>query len=140
MKRRKVFTSLSVLAAGVAGAGCLGQDNEESDQTPTPMPESTVSDDEAKLRAYEAETEHVREVVESTDCVSGSIEVGYPYSEFTSIEKRTEDGVIVSVEHPYWYTTEEGHEVHTESEATYIVTAETSERTEGSDIDDPCID
>lgn len=154
MKRRTVLTSFPIIASGIVGAGCLGRADEESEgtstpeqtptpeheQTPTPTPEYDVSDDEAKRQAYEAETEHVTEIVESSDCVSGGVGVGYPHTEFTSIEDRTEDGVYVSVDHPYWYTTDEGTHVHTGSQATYLVTTETAERIEGSEIADPCVD
>ncbi|AUX08106.1 hypothetical protein AArcSl_0453 [Halalkaliarchaeum desulfuricum] len=139
MNRRTILASLVASMSGVGLAGCLDSPSVTSndlDGTTTSTPE-TISKDEAKKRAYEAEEEFVIEIVKNAECVTSDVGTGYPYTEFTSIDDRTEEGVYVAVELPYWYKTGIAH-VHTKTQATYFVTDDTVERVDGDEVTIKC--
>lgn len=96
-----------------------------------------VSNGDAKERALSAEEDYIAEELESAACVESWGLTSYAGVEAEArVTNRTDDGVYVSVRHPYWYSTEEV-EADVGSEARYLVTGEATERVGGTEVS-PC--
>lgn len=111
------------LLVGLSVAGCLGG--------------PAVTADDAKERALAAEGDDVTARLENASCVDGWGLTSYAGVERTAtVTNRTADGVYVAVTQPYWYSTAR-EEADVGSEATYLVTADTVRRVDGTDVA-PC--
>lgn len=96
-----------------------------------------MTDEEAKERALTVEEDHITEQLENASCVSDWGLTAYGgIEENATVSNRTADGVRVEVTHPYWYSAEQD-EVDGGSNALYLVTAETVQRNNGTDVS-PC--
>ena len=120
---RTVALCLCCLLVSLSVAGCLGGPG--------------VSNGDAKERALSAEEDHIARQFENASCVEGWGLTSYAgVEEEATVTNRTADGVYVAVTHPYWYSTEDV-EADVGSEARYLVTADATERIDGTEVS-PC--
>ncbi|KTG27805.1 hypothetical protein [Haloferax profundi] len=151
--RRRILQLTGVaLASGIGLAGCLAEAPTGDSTTSTPaktteaqtatpaseteVPLADVSDDDAKARALAAEEAYLEAQLQNATCLLSWGTTPTTASKEAMVVERSADGIIVDVTHPYWYG-KENEEADSVSEAFYLVTETSVERTSGSDVS-PC--
>lgn len=96
-----------------------------------------IASDDARERALTAEEWHLHDRLSNASCVDGWGADSYAGVQVeATVINRTEAGVYVDVVHPFWYGTSEV-DADAVSEATYLVTTNTTRRVSGTDVS-PC--
>ncbi|WP_411966930.1 hypothetical protein [Haloferax sp. YSSS75] len=152
--RRRVLRNVgSVLVSVVGLAGCLGDESTGSDestetthsetmdlQTTTEFQTGTPQTEDAgptvEARALAAEERYLESRLQNASCLLSWGTTATTASEEATIVSRSDDGIVVDVTHPYWYS-KEGEEADIVSEAFYLVNETGVERTSGDDVS-PC--
>lgn len=124
--RRKILR-VSAVGLGIGVTGCTGVESSEPE----------VSNGTARSRALAAEESYLTEHLQNASCLEDWGTTATTVSKRATVTKRTSDGIYVEVTHPYWYYTQET-EADLGSDALYIVTDETTERTRGESVSPSC--
>lgn len=124
--RRKILHATGgVFALGLAGC------------TSAEPSEPAVSNRTAKRRALAAEASYLTDHLQNASCLDDWGTTATTVSERATVTRRTSNGVYVEVTHPYWYYKGET-EADLGSDALYVVTEETIERTRGDSVSPSC--
>jgi hypothetical protein len=131
--KRDFIRSLGVILT-IGLGGCTSSGN--SGTEPQTVSESEISDEDAKERALQAESQYIRTQLEGADCLH-SWDDSSTIEEQATVTQRTGEGVYVDVVSPYAISRTEDSVGDTASEATYIVRPDETERIAGDDVS-PC--